>query len=284
MTRVPFVKMEGAGNDYVFVDAIRAPFPFERAAELAQRWSDRHRGIGADGLIVVTRVPDAAVGMAMWNRDGSRGAMCGNGLRCVARLARDHGHVAHDRFVVATDAGPREVELLAGDLVRTSMGDVHCEPEVALDVDGRTVTVVPGSAGNPHAVVFVADVDAAPVHDVGSRLQRHPRFADGVNVEFVQVLAPDRLRQRTFERGSGETLACGTGAAVAALAAHTNGLATAARIAVELRGGTLHALVQRSSLAVEGPARTVFRGEIELPGFAQPGAPSVRLEEDPWNT
>lgn len=261
---VPFVKMEGAGNDYVHVDALRHPFPLERAPELARRWSDRHHGIGADGLIVLLRGERAPVRMAMWNADGSRGAMCGNGLRCIARLAHDHGHVRSRRFDVETDAGVRTCELLDGELVRTTMGEVRCGAEEELSLGERRVVVVPGDAGNPHAVVFVADVETAPVHEVGGALQRHARFPDGVNVEFVQVLAPDRLRQRTFERGSGETLACGTGAAVAATAARQRGHVAAPRVAIELRGGTLFAVGVGSSLALEGPARSVFRGEIAL--------------------
>lgn len=265
MNRVPFVKMEGAGNDYVFVDRSRAELPLALAPQLARRWSDRHHGIGADGLIAIGRGERAPVRMWMWNADGSRGAMCGNGLRCVARLAHEHGLAPGPRFDVETDAGPRTVELLDDGDVRTWMGDVRCEPPIAVSLGEREVTVVPGTAGNPHAVLFVADVDAAPVTVVGAALQRHPRFPDGVNVEFVQVLASDRLRQRTFERGSGETLACGTGAAVAAVAARAAGRVRADCTLVELRGGTLRVVGGGSSLAIEGPARTVFTGEVELP-------------------
>jgi diaminopimelate epimerase len=209
--------------------------------------------------------------MAMWNADGSRGAMCGNGLRCLARLAFERRHVTAPRFRVATDAGPRDVEILfaagsgriAG--VRAAMGEVRCGTPTPLPGESGDLRYVPGDAGNPHAVLFVADVDRADVHGIGARLQRHPDFAGGVNVEFVQVVAAHTLRQRTFERGSGETLACGTGAAVAARAASDLGLVVGDRIAVELRGGTLHVQLDGTSLAIEGPARTVFDGEIELP-------------------
>jgi len=265
MTRIPFVKMEGAGNDYVFVDGIRHALPVERGHELARSWSDRHRGIGGDGLIVVVRGEVAPVRMCMWNADGSRGAMCGNGLRCVARLAVDHGHTRERRFDVETDAGPRTVELLDDGQVRTAMGDVRCETGVTLSLGDERVSVVPGNAGNPHAVVFVPDVEAAPVTTFGAALQRHVRFPAGVNVEFVQVIAADRLRQRTYERGSGETMACGTGAAVAAVAARAAGVVRGDRVAVELRGGTLLVVGEGSSLAIEGPARTVFTGEVDLP-------------------
>lgn len=265
MKRVPFVKMEGAGNDYVFVDGIAHTLPLELAPRLAQLWSDRHHGIGSDGLVVVTRGATAPVRMHMWNADGSRGAMCGNGLRCVARLAFAHGHVATARFLVETDAGPRAVELLTDPTVRTAMGEVRCEAAITLSVGARHLTLVPGDAGNPHAVLFTDDVANAPVGEVGAALQRHERFPGGVNVEFVQVLAEDRLRQRTFERGSGETMACGTGAAVVVAAARAAGHVRGERTVVELRGGTLAVVGAGSSLAIEGPARTVFTGEIVLP-------------------
>ncbi|HEX5054613.1 MAG TPA: diaminopimelate epimerase [Planctomycetota bacterium] len=263
--KLPFTKMEGAGNDYVFVDGIREQVPLHRAPELARRWSDRHFGIGADGLIVLLRGTGAALRMVMWNADGSRGAMCGNGLRCLARLAFEHGHVRERSFTIETDAGPRRVELLGDGAVRTDMGDVRCGAPATIEVGGQRLTFVPGDAGNPHAVVFVDDVEAADVPGIGAAMQVHPDFPGGVNVEFVQVLGRDRLSQRTFERGSGETLACGTGAAVAAaaarLAGHTHGDATT----ILLRGGVLHIRQNGSSLAIEGPTRTVFCGEVELP-------------------
>ncbi len=263
--RLPFTKMEGAGNDYIFVDAIRTPLPLERAPELSRRWSDRHFGIGADGLIVLLRGEQAPVGMAMWNADGSRGAMCGNGLRCVAWLAFEHGHVRECAFAVETDAGMRRVELLTGDLVRAWMGEVRCGPPVRVDLGGRVFELVPGDAGNPHAVLFVADVEATDVTGIGRALQTHPAFPGGVNVEFVQVLTADCLKQRTFERGSGETMACGTGACVAVIAARQAGHCHTETVVVRLRGGTLRVQGEGSSLAIEGPARTVFTGEVDLP-------------------
>jgi len=267
--KLPFTKMEGCGNDYVYVDAIKHPFPFDRASQLAQSWSDRNFGIGADGLIVLARDADANLQMLMWNADGSRGAMCGNGLRCLARFAEANGHVTSREFVIMTDSGPRSVELLkpgrgSGD-VRTQMGDVRCEPARVIDIDGVSHEFICGDAGNPHAVTFVADVDVAAVERIGAFLQASPEFPDGVNVEFVEALGDNRIRQRTFERGSGETLACGTGAAVAALAARQTGNIDGDTAYVELRGGTLMVIGEGPSLAIEGPAHTVFRGEVELP-------------------
>lgn len=263
--RVRFTKMEGAGNDYVYVDAVSAdPFPMARAPELARTWSDRHFGIGADGLIVLRRGDRAPLRMLMWNADGSRGSMCGNGLRCLARLAAELGHVREVVFDVETDSGDRRCELLA-DGVRTSMGEVRCGAAVRVDVHGSALELVPGDAGNPHAVAFVADVEHADVAGIGAALQAHHAFPGGVNVEFVQVAGRDTLVQRTFERGSGETLACGTGAAVAVVAARQRGLVAGARVRVRLRGGALDVVGAGPALAIEGPARTVFRGEIEVP-------------------
>jgi diaminopimelate epimerase len=265
MTRVPFVKMEGLGNDYIHVDAVLAPFPLERAPACARAWSDRHFGIGADGLIVLLAGTRAPLRMAMWNADGSRGAMCGNGLRCLARLAFERGHARERRFVVETDAGPRPVEVFGNGDVRAAMGEVRVQPPRDLHVDGRAWSLVVGDAGNPHAVLFVDDVATSPVLELGDALQRHATFPDGVNVEFVQRLGPDRLRQRTFERGSGETLACGTGAAVAVAAARAAGLVRGHDITVELAGGALRVVGEGVALAIEGPARTVFTGEVALP-------------------
>lgn len=265
VTRLPFTKMEGCGNDYVYVDAITHPFPFDRASELARKWADRNFGIGGDGLIVLARDADHRLQMLMWNADGSRGAMCGNGLRCLARFAEANGHTDGDSFVFSTDSGPRPVELLANGDVRTQMGEVRCEPARTIDIAGATYSFIYGDAGNPHAVTFVDDVDAAPVLEVGAAMQQHPDFKDGVNVEFVQALGDDKVRQRTFERGSGETLACGTGAAVVALASRQTGNISGHTAHVELRGGTLLVVGEGPSLAIEGPARSVFSGEIELP-------------------
>jgi diaminopimelate epimerase len=270
MTALRFHKMEGCGNDYIYVDAIAQAFPIERAAELARAWSDRHFGIGADGLILLSADTGADCRMAMWNADGSRGAMCGNGLRCLAKLAYDLGHVRRPRLTVATDVGARDVELqfAAGEVVgaRADLGAVrvNAAPE-RITVAGRTVELHRGDAGNPHAVWFTDGAEANwPVAEVGSALQSHAAFPGGVNVEFVQIEPDGGLRQRTFERGSGETLACGSGAAVAALAAMISGRVSGPRVAVHLRGGRLFVERTGRTLVIEGPARTVFAGEVEL--------------------
>jgi diaminopimelate epimerase len=269
--RVPFVKMEGAGNDYVFVDAIRDAFPFERAQELARAWSDRRFGIGSDGLIALRRGARAPVAMSMWNADGSEGAMCGNGLRCLAALAREHGHVAVDTFVVETKAGDRSVEIRrdrAGALrdVVADMGRVVVDTEPTIvTCAGHSLRVYRGDVGNPHAVCFVeGDLDSFPVEAIGAELQQHAAFPGGVNVEFVRVEPDGSLRQRTYERGSGETLACGTGATAAAVCAMQRGLVAGDEVLVRLRGGELRVARRGSSLVLAGPARTVFKGFVDV--------------------
>ncbi len=281
--RLRFAKMEGAGNDYVFVDAIHQSFPRARAPELARRWSDRHFGIGADGLILLTPSQVAAVGMAMWNADGSAGAICGNGLRCLAVFAREQGRVAADRFAIETAVGVRSVALLApirsapaasrpavatpaiAVEVELGRGNVAAEP-TPLRVAGHDLECWRGEVGNPHAVVFLlTDPESFPVEEIGAAMQRHPLFPGGVNVEFVQVRSDGSLYQRTFERGSGETLACGSGAAIAALTAIRTGCVTGPVVRVGLRGGELRVRCSDGLLVIVGPARTVFVGEIELP-------------------
>jgi diaminopimelate epimerase len=267
-----FVKMQGAGNDYVYLDGIRDPIPVETAAALAARLADRHFGIGGDGLILLAPSAVADLRMLMWNADGSRGAMCGNGLRCLARLGHDHGHVRGPLVRVETDSGVFDVTLLFGPEGRVTGARVpmpgarvarEAEP---VEIGGRTWSYHRGSVGNPHAVVFVdGPLEAVPVAEVGAAFQRLAAFPDGVNVEFVRAEPPRILHQRTFERGSGETLACGSGATVAALCALQLGRLSGPAVEVRLRGGSL--TIRRredGGVEMEGPAVRVFEGRIEL--------------------
>jgi diaminopimelate epimerase len=279
MTLLEFTKMEGAGNDYVFVDGIRAPFDLEHGAAIAVRIADRNFGVGGDGLIVLAPSEVADVRMVMWNADGSRGSMCGNGIRCLAKLAHDLGVVPGRVLQVETDGGVRRVELLppqdggaaAGRVVaaRVEMGPVRvAEAAVSIECEGRAWAFVPVDAGNPHAVFFgSADPECLPVAEVGRALQVSPHFPAGVNVEFVRVGADGVLTQRTYERGSGETLACGSGATAVAAAAWEHGHVSAdlPTIRIRLRGGMLSIHRTASGLVMEGPARTVFSGAYELP-------------------
>ncbi|MDA0372191.1 MAG: diaminopimelate epimerase [Planctomycetota bacterium] len=281
MTGLPFAKLHGAGNDYVHLDGIRDGVTVELAAELAVPLSDRHFGVGADGVILTAASEVADVRMHMWNADGSRGAMCGNGLRQVARLAHDRGYAQGQSVSVETDAGIFEVELLFGvsgepEAARVPMRGawVAAEPSL-LEVCGRRLAYHRGSVGNPHAVVFVdEDLDAVPVLQLGAALQTHAAFDGGVNVEFVRVLGPSLLAQRTFERGSGETLACGTGATVAALAAWATGRVATSELEVQLRGGTLGFARTADGVPVmTGRVAVVCSGVVHLP-LARRGASS----------
>ncbi len=269
---ISFVKMEGAGNDYIYVDATIHDLPMDQAAELARHISDRNFGVGGDGLIVLAQSSTADVRMLMWNADGSQGAMCGNGIRCLAKMAFEHGVTDKEEMTVETDSGLRKVKLTKdanGTIVgaQVDMGQVSVRKvEASVVIDGREWLFYPGDAGNPHAVIFLdKDPDLSPVLQVGTAFQALSDFTEGVNVEFVQVLPDNVIKQRTFERGSGETLACGSGATVAALAAMETGRLPGPSVRVELRGGALIVRREGSSLVMEGPARTVFSGEFPWP-------------------
>lgn len=279
MTTLRFVKMEGAGNDYVYVNGLVEAFPVDDARDLVIRLADRHFGVGGDGVILLLPSAHADVRMVMWNADGSRGSMCGNGVRCVAKLAHDEGLARGPRVRVETDAGDRDVELVFESSrvvgARVDMGEVRIQTAAHSFVhEGRTFAYLVGDAGNPHAVIFVdEDPELLPVEAIGRLLQRAPPFPDGVNVEFVQLAQDGDLVQRTYERGSGETLACGSGATVAAVAAIRTGRVPGPSVRVRLHGGvlTIHAGAGRPIM--EGPAREVFRGQVDL-GDLLRGTPS----------
>jgi diaminopimelate epimerase len=287
MATLEFTKMHGCGNDYIYVVALKAR-PADPAA-LAVRVSDRHFGIGGDGLIMLAPSRTADVRMEMYNADGSRGDMCGNGIRCVARLAYERGIARKSPMVIETDSGLKTIELrfeagaVAGATV--DMGepilDGHEIPvaadgriiDYALEVAGQREKITAVSMGNPHCVIFVND-DAVHKMDpwefarVGRQFEMHPFFPRRVNTEFILPVSRTRLKMRVWERGSGETLACGTGACAALVAAVLT--ARAERNAtIELRGGNLE-IEWREKGAGEnhvfmtGNAVEVFRGEIEL--------------------
>jgi len=270
--------MQGLGNDYVYVDLFRETVADPVA--LARRVSDRRFGIGGDGLILVCPSETAAVRMEMYNADGSRAEMCGNGLRCVAKYAFDEGHVTETSFPVETDDGVKRVDLKLDDgrvaAVRVDMGEPRLErAEIPMEGDpGRVVAetmpvqdhqvvVTCVSMGNPHCVIFVDDAEAFPVRVVGPCVETHPAFPRRTNTEFVQVLSRTEVRQRTWERGSGETFACGTGACAVVVAGRLNDLLDE-RVTVHLTGGDL--LVEWAGeghpVYMTGPAVEVFRGEM----------------------
>ena len=268
---MPFAKYHGAGNDYILVDAVSAPERLELAEALAKPISDRHRGIGGDGLIVLSSTPDADFRMHMWNADGSRGALCGNGLRCLARFTHDLGFTESERFRIASDSGVHEVQLLRSDdgsinAVRITIDLISIDTEpVAIEIDGSVHQFITGSAGNPHAVLFTsADPESFDLPRIGMVLQSSARFPDGVNVEIVQAHHSDVLVQRTFERGSGETEACGSGATFAVGAAIALGHVQGPTVTVRLRGGNLRITKHADKFSLEGPVARVFVGEFPI--------------------
>jgi len=271
-----FSKMHGAGNDFVVLD-LRDGTPPPDAA-LSRALADRHRGVGCDQILTIEPAVDdgAVASYRIWNSDGGNAAQCGNGARCVAAwLVRD-GAAHGDRFSLDSPSGRHEVERLGDDRYRIAMGVPRFEPaaiplhgfdrvqdEYALQVDGREVRFGAASMGNPHALVLVDDIDDAPVAGLGRALQRHPAFPDSVNVGFARIESREAIRLRVFERGAGETLACGSGACAAAAILVRRGL-VGRELSVRLPGGILEIGWKDSSgpITMAGPAAFVFEGEF----------------------
>lgn len=289
MKSVRFTKMHGCGNDYVHLDALRDDIPdWKVLPELARRMSDRHTGIGSDGLIVLCGSKTADAAMVMYNADGSRAEMCGNGLRCAAKLAWDHGHLRKKALRFETGAGILDVALRIENRRCTAATVIMGQPRLTppsvpvihpgrgpkltlrITVDGTAYPLVAVGMGNPHAVCFVDDPDSFAVHAVGRHIEKHRRFPNRTNVEFVARL-PDEcglpvLRQRTWERGAGETQACGTGACAAVVAAILMGRIPGREAVVRLNGGDLRISWPRehAPVVMSGPAVTVFEGTWPL--------------------
>jgi diaminopimelate epimerase len=278
MPTLPFAKLHGTANDFIYVDA-RAGFPGDPAA-LARRLCDRRRGIGADGLILLLPSAEADGRMVIYNSDGSRAEMCGNGIRGLAKFAHERGLIAKNPLALETDAGVRALSLhLDGGRVTRVTVDmgmpewrgreipVDADGEVldhALVVDGRTWSVTCVSMGNPHCVVFVDDVAGLPLETLGPRFERHPFFPRRVNTEFVRVDDRERLTMRVWERGAGETMACGTGACAVAVAAARTGR-SARRVTVTLPGGPLEIDWRADDrVLMTGDAVFVFDGQVEV--------------------
>lgn len=282
-----FTKMHGCGNDYVYLDGWKESLPDQKALpELAVKISNRHTGVGSDGLIAVLPSTVADARMLMFNSDGSMSEMCGNGIRCAAKLAYDNGHVRKPRMRFETGAGLLDVTLTLDGNGHCSgasvdMGRPRLKPEevpvrhpgtgpileLHLDAAGATRRVLAVGMGNPHAILFVDDVDGADVARVGPALEHHQEFPRRTNVEFAKRIGDERglsvLRQRTWERGAGETMACGTGACATAVAAILDRRITGREAIVRLNGGDLHVSWpdNAASVIMTGPAVTVFAGE-----------------------
>ena len=273
-----FTKMQGIGNDYVYVNCLQETI--ENPSELAKKISDRHYGVGSDGLIMINPSDKADFEMEMYNADGSRGEMCGNGIRCVAKYVYDYGLKDKTSISVETLAGIKYLDLTVEDgkvvLVKVDMGKPMLRPEEVpvvsekeevidepITVDGQEYRMTCVSMGNPHAVVFIdQDVKEFPLETVGVKFENHERFPKRVNTEFVNVLDRHTAQMRVWERGSGETLACGTGACAVAVACALNGL-TEDEVTVKLLGGDLQIKWDRekNTVYMTGPAEVVFDGE-----------------------
>ena len=273
-----FTKMHGIGNDYVYISTFDQPGPAD-PSRLAVAVSDRHFGIGSDGLILIGPSPIADARMRMFNADGSESEMCGNGVRCVAKYLHDHGIAAGPRVTVETGRGilTLDLEIHEGRArrVRVDMGPpILRGPEIPttlpgdppvdhpLTVEGRPIVVTAVSMGNPHAIVYVEDLAGFPVEALGAALERHPGFPRRVNAHFVEVISPTEVRMRTWERGTGITLACGTGACAVAVAGVLTGR-TGPRLLAHLTGGDLELAWDGtdSPVFMTGPATEVFSGD-----------------------
>ena len=252
-----YTKMHGLGNDYLFVFG-EAP---ANAAEISVKYSDRARGIGSDGMIYIDYSDKADFSMRIFNADGSEARMCGNGIRCVARFVREKGYTDRDELMVETLSGIKRI-WIDGDSVTVDMGKAEVSDEILLDIG---LKCNPVDVGNPHAVIFTEDAEIVPLSEVGPLVERNRAFKGRVNAEFVSVLAENELRMRVWERGSGITQACGTGACASAAAAVARGFCRADEpIKVHLDGGVLEITIKKDSTAImRGGAEFVSEGEID---------------------
>ena len=275
-----FTKMHGCGNDYVYVNMFKEKI--EDPHKAAQILSDRHFGVGSDGLILICPSDAADFAMRMYNADGSEGSMCGNGVRCIAKYVYDYGLTDKKSISLETKAGIKYLDMDIQDgkvaLVKVNMGapvldagqiPVACGKEQAVNesimIEGEEYRFTAVSMGNPHAVVFIDDTASLEIEKIGPKFEHHEYFPDRVNTEFVQILDRSHINMRVWERGSGETLACGTGTCAAVVACVLNGL-TEDEVTVHLLGGDLYIHYDREQNTVwmTGPATTVFDGEIEI--------------------
>jgi diaminopimelate epimerase len=273
-----FTKMHGIGNDYVYVCTFDQPPPGDPRS-IAIEVSDRHYGIGADGLILIEPSSKADARMRMFNADGSESEMCGNGVRCVAKYIHDHGIAPRDRVTIETGRGvlTLDLEIDHGKVkrVRVDMGPpilnaadiptkLQGNPPInaSIEIEGMRLKVTAVSMGNPHAVVYVDETAGYPVRELGPPLEHHPAFPKRVNVHFVQKISSKEVRMRTWERGSGETLACGTGACAVCVAGVLTG-STERKLLAHLSGGDLELEWpgEGASVFMTGPAVEVFSGE-----------------------
>ena len=276
-----FTKMHGCGNEYVYVNCFKETI--ENPNEAAKFVSDRHFGIGSDGMICIHPSDKADFRMAMYNSDGTEGAMCGNGVRCIAKYVYDYGLTDKTTITIETKGGIKELDLTVEDgkvtwvnvdmeapvLDADKIPVIYDEENKVIDkpvlVDGREYRITCVSMGNPHGVVFVDSVDDLDIEKLGPMFENHPMFPDRVNTEFIQVVDDHTIKMRVWERGAGETLACGTGACASAYASYLN-KKTGKKVLVHLLGGDLQIEYdeEKHTIFMKGPATKVFDGEIDL--------------------
>ena len=277
-----FTKMHGCGNDYVYVNCFEETI--DDPGKVAKFVSDRHFGIGSDGMICICPSDKADFRMAMYNSDGSEGAMCGNGVRCIAKYVYDNGLTDKTTITIETKGGIKELKLTVEDekvtwvrvdmeapvmeasripAIYDNLDEIIDQPVI---VDGKAYKITCVSMGNPHGVVFVDSVDNLDLEKIGPKFENHPMFPDRVNTEFIEVIDENTLKMRVWERGAGETLACGTGACASAYAAYLTHRA-GNKVLVHLTGGDLQIEYdeEKNTIYMTGPAVKVFDGEIELP-------------------
>lgn len=277
-----FTKMQGIGNDYIYVNCLTEKV--DDPCAVAKFVSDRHFGIGSDGLILIKPSYDADFEMDMYNSDGSQGAMCGNGIRCVAKYVYDYGLTDKKSISIATKSGIKYLDLNVENgkvkTVRVDMGApelnagqipiVSKNPQVIneqIEVGDKIYHMTGVSMGNPHAVVYLEDVKGLDIEKIGPKFEYHPCFPDRVNTEFVRVLDEHTVEMRVWERGAGETLACGTGACAVTVASILNGYVDdKASVTVHLLGGDLEIFwdKEKNTVFMTGPAEVVFDGEIDI--------------------
>lgn len=285
-----FTKMQGCGNDYIYVNGFTEKIPQEEKTELVRHISDRHFGIGGDGVIFINPSAEADFEMEMYNADGSRAEMCGNGIRCVAKYVYDKGLTDKNDISVISYGQIKYLQLFLKegrvDTVRVNMGAPELRPEripvtvaeagmplekerivnAPIIVQGKEYKMTCVSMGNPHAVIFLEDVTNLEIEQIGPYFENHERFPKRINTEFVKVLDKKTVQMRVWERGTGETLACGTGCCATVVACILNGL-TDEKVTVKLLGGEIEIEWDREANLVymTGPAVTVFEGEYDIP-------------------
>jgi diaminopimelate epimerase len=273
--KIQFTKMHGTGNDFIVIDSRKVKVP--NFKKFSKEYCDRRFGVGADQVLVLSKSRKADFRMDIYNADGSSVGMCGNGLRCLAKYVRDEKLTTKNEVTVETPSGIQIARILSKNKVRVDMGapilkgkqiPVNLSGRVInrpLRVDGKEIRGTCVSMGNPHCVIFVEDPKTYPVEKLGPQLERHHLFPQRTNVEFVRAVTPKLLEMRVWERGAGETLACGSGACAAAVAAVLNNQAERA-VTVKLPGGSLEIEWSREDdhVYLTGAAETVFKGEIEI--------------------